>query len=136
MFLCMQNWRLPSNRLGLPGRLRSLGVSLLQTNLEEMDYELEHGATRNFQAVRLAEQQAEKQEEARVEEEKSNPMIALERRTQDSRHEMDRLEALEELKDLNTRQANVNYDDVIRMTVEKEMQALREQEEADEAFVR
>lgn len=101
-----------------------------------MDYELENGATRNFQAVRLAEQQAEKVEEARVEEEKSNPMIALERRTQDSRYEMDRLEALEELKDLNVRQASVNYDDVIKMTVEKEMQLLRDQEEADEALVR
>ena len=101
-----------------------------------MDYDLEHGATRNFQAVRLAEMKEEKEEEARVEEEKSNPMIALERRTQDSRYEMDRLEALEELRDLNVRQANVNYDEVIKMTVEKEIAAEQAQEEADEAFIR
>ena len=77
-----------------------------------------------------------KEEEARLEEEKSNPMIALERRTQDSRYEMDRLEALEELRDLNVRQANVNYDDVIKMTVEKEIFELQAQEDADEAFIK
>ncbi|XP_055333441.1 splicing factor YJU2-like [Paramacrobiotus metropolitanus] len=115
---------------------RCMSEITFKTNLEEMDYELEHGATRNFQAVRLAEQQAEKVEEARIEEEKSNPMVALERRTQDSRFEMDRLEALEELKDLNTRQANINYDEVIKMTVEKEMQELKRQEDEDEAFIK
>lgn len=101
-----------------------------------MDYELEQGATRNFQAVRLAEMKEEKEDEARMEEEKSNPMIALERRTQDSRHEMDRLEALEELRDLNVRQADINFDEVIKMTVEKEISDLRAQEDEDEAFVK
>ncbi|GAV01161.1 hypothetical protein RvY_11913 [Ramazzottius varieornatus] len=115
---------------------RCMSEITFKTNLVEMDYDLENGATRNFQAVRLAEMEEERQDEARAEEEKSNPMIALERRTQDSRSEMDRLEALEEIRDLNMRQANVNYDQVIKMTVEKEMQAMKEQEEADEAFIK
>ena len=115
-----------------------------------MDYDLEKGATRNFQAVRLAEMEEEKKEEAKLEEEKNNPMIALERRTEDSRREMDRLEQLEELRDLNMRQANVNFEDVIKVAVEKkipyddlmklamerEIMEHQKQEDEDEAFVR
>jgi hypothetical protein len=38
------------------------------------DYEIEAGATRNFMALKLAEEQAEREEEERKEEEASNPM--------------------------------------------------------------
>ncbi|OQV18243.1 Coiled-coil domain-containing protein 94 [Hypsibius exemplaris] len=119
---------------------RCMSEITFKTNLVEMDYDLENGATRNFQAVRLAEMEADRQEEAKLEEEKSNPMIALERRTEDSRREMDKLEQLEELRDLNMRQATVDHDEVIRLALEKEVQEAiqqqRNQDEEDEAFVR
>ena len=46
----------------------------LQTDPENTDYVIEAGATRNFQALKLAEEQAEREEQERLEEEKSNPM--------------------------------------------------------------
>ena len=87
---------------------------------------------RTFQAERLAELEAERLKREQEEEEANNPMKvslylsilcragelyldiminshvtqALEHRTKESRHEMDVLDALEELKDLNARNAH------------------------------
>ena len=47
---------------------------MLQTDPENADYALEGGATRNFEALRTAEQLAKKQEQDKEEEEKNNPM--------------------------------------------------------------
>ena len=74
-----------------------------KTDPKNCDYELEHGATRNFQALRLAEMQAKKEAEDAEEEEKLNPMKMLENRTEASRREMQELEDLEELKELSAR---------------------------------
>ena len=77
-----------------------------KTDPENEDYATEHGAVRTFQAERLAELEAERLKREREEEEANNPMKALEHRTKESRHEMDVLDALEELKDLNARNAH------------------------------
>lgn len=47
------------------------------------------------------------------EEERANPMQALEKRTNESRREMEKIEHLEELKDLNKRHASVDHDSII-----------------------
>lgn len=123
-----------------------------QTDPENTDYAVEHGAYRTFQAERLAELEEERVQQEKEEEEANNPMLvsaslvassqdfqsthrdinpeyeaspdidlvstqermthlsvshlqALENRTKESRREMDVLDALEEIRDWNTRNA-------------------------------
>lgn len=64
-------------------------------------------------ALKLAEEQALREEEEAKEEEASNPMKLLENRTQQSKNEIELLESLEDLKDLNKRQQTVDYDTML-----------------------
>ena len=48
--------------------------NLLQTDLENTDYTLEAGATRLFEAEKLARQMAEQEIKAKEDEELNNPM--------------------------------------------------------------
>ncbi|KAK6027798.1 hypothetical protein OSTOST_06169 [Ostertagia ostertagi] len=59
-----------------------------KTDLENCDYQNEHGATRLFEAMKLY-QDAEKAREAQEEEDKKDPMKMLEKRTMLSRAEME-----------------------------------------------
>ncbi|KIH57689.1 hypothetical protein ANCDUO_12116 [Ancylostoma duodenale] len=59
-----------------------------KTDLENCDYQNEHGATRLFEAIKLY-QDAEKAKEAQEEEDKKDPMKMLEKRTMMSRAEME-----------------------------------------------
>lgn len=61
-----------------------------KTDLENCDYQQEHGATRLFEAFKLY-QQEEKAKETKEEEEKKDPMKMLEKRTKMSRAEMEAL---------------------------------------------
>ncbi|XP_013790866.1 coiled-coil domain-containing protein 94-like [Limulus polyphemus] len=115
---------------------RCLAEITFKTDPANTDYIVEHGATRNFQALKLAEEQAER--EAREEEEdvKNNPMKLLEKRTKASKQEMEVIEALEELKDLNKRQANVNFEKLLMQNALQEEEILQKQEDEDEEFIR
>ncbi|EEC07198.1 conserved hypothetical protein [Ixodes scapularis] len=84
---------------------------------------------------KLAEEAAEREAREEEEDEKNNPMKLLEKRTQASKQEMDLIEALEDLKDLNKRQANVNFDAMLgRYAAEREAM-LKRQEEEDENLI-
>uniref|UniRef100_A0A1B0FNH8 Splicing factor YJU2 n=1 Tax=Glossina morsitans morsitans TaxID=37546 RepID=A0A1B0FNH8_GLOMM len=89
---------------------RCLQEISFKTDPKNTDYEIEAGATRNFMALKLAEEQARREEEEAREEETNNPMKLLENRTQQSKNEIELLESLEELRDLNRRQETVDYD--------------------------
>ena len=78
------------------------------TDPENQDYEMENGAIRNFESIRLAEKQAEAAAKQVKDEEVNNPMKILENRTRDSRREMDILETLEDLRELNAAHASVD----------------------------
>lgn len=78
------------------------------TDPENQDYEMENGALRNFESIRLAEKQAEAAAKQLKDEEVNNPMKILENRTRDSRREMDVLETLEDLRELNAAHASVD----------------------------
>ncbi|CAG0918957.1 unnamed protein product [Notodromas monacha] len=115
---------------------RCLSEISFRTDPEATDYVLEAGATRNFQALKLAEEAAEREEAARLEEEKNNPMKArfiflLEKRTQQSKYEMDMLETLEELKELNQRQGASLDESLDQMLRRKAQDAAVERETED-----
>ncbi|KAK5643759.1 hypothetical protein RI129_007604 [Pyrocoelia pectoralis] len=92
---------------------RCLQEISFKTDPRNTDYEIEAGATRNFMALKLAEEQALREEEEEKEEEQNNPMKLLENRTKQSKNEIELLESLEELKDLNRRQRSVDYDSML-----------------------
>ncbi|KAL7993029.1 hypothetical protein Chor_017285 [Crotalus horridus] len=85
---------------------------VLNTDPENTDYAMEHGATRNFQAEKLLEEEEKRLQKEREDEELNNPMKVLENRTKDSKLEMEVLENLQELKELNQRQANVDFESI------------------------
>ncbi|XP_066250167.1 splicing factor YJU2 [Euwallacea similis] len=92
---------------------RCLQEISFKTDPRSTDYEIEAGATRNFMALKLAEEQALREEEEAKEEEANNPMKLLENRTKQSKNEIELLESLEELKDLNKRQQVVDFDSML-----------------------
>lgn len=65
-------------------------------------------------ALKLAEEQAQREEDELREEEANNPMKLLENRTIQSKNEIELLESLEELKDLNKRHETVDYDSMLQ----------------------
>ncbi|KFD47138.1 hypothetical protein M513_11988 [Trichuris suis] len=106
-----------------------------KTDLKNCDYAQEHGSTRLFEAERLIREK-EANERAAEEEERTNPMTMLEKRTKMSRFEMEALDRLEELKEINKRQANVNYDLMLSETRKSEFEELRQQHEEETALLR
>ena len=60
----------------------------------------------------------------------------LENRTKQSRHEMDMIEKLEELKDLNQRQAHVDYEGMLQQYSRQQEAAEQRQELEDEEYIR
>lgn len=114
---------------------RCVSEITFKTDPVNTDYTLEGGASRNFEAAKTAEMLAQKAQKEIEEEELNNPMKVLENRTKASRQEMDMLETLQDLKELNSRHARLNQDQVIELHQSYEKQLLKLQEDEDEAFV-
>lgn len=116
---------------------RCLQEISFKTDPRNTDYEIEAGASRNFMALKLAEEQAQREEDEEREEEATNPMKLLEKRTQQSKHELEVLESLEELKDLNRRQQTIDYEQMLGQydTKAENLKTEKEQEELDEQYV-
>ncbi|NP_001155925.1 coiled-coil domain containing 94 [Acyrthosiphon pisum] len=117
---------------------RCLQEISFKTDPRNTDYEIEEGATRNFMALKLAQEQEKREEDAEKEEEATNPMKLLENRTQQSKQEIELMESLEELRDLNRRQGNVDYDSMLLKynPAELKEQIKRMQEVEDENTVK
>ncbi|KAH0949749.1 hypothetical protein HN011_003765 [Eciton burchellii] len=117
---------------------RCLQEISFKTDPKNTDYEIEAGATRNFMALKLAEEQAQREEDEEKEEEATNPMKLLEKRTLQSKQELELLESLEELKDLNRRQQTIDYDQMLKQfdTETVRQKTEKEQEELDEQYVK
>ncbi|XP_076643913.1 splicing factor YJU2 isoform X2 [Halictus rubicundus] len=117
---------------------RCLQEISFKTDPKNTDYEIEAGATRNFMALKLAEEQAQREEDEEKEEEATNPMKLLEKRTLQSKQELELLESLEELKDLNRRQQTIDYDQMLEQfdTEAAKQRTEKEQEEYDEKYIK
>jgi len=114
---------------------RCVSEITFKTDPENTDYVCENGATRNFQAQKLMEDEENRKQKEEEEEEQNNPMKALEKRTKESKQEMDILEKLEELRDLNTRHANVDYDTLLKLNAQAAEELRAKEEEEDEQEV-
>lgn len=117
---------------------RCLQEISFKTDPQNTDYEIEAGATRNFMALKLAEEQAQRELDELKEEEANNPMKLLENRTEQSRNEIELMESLEELRDLNRRQLAVDYDQMLQQFNPAETEAERELrlQKADEEYIK
>lgn len=115
---------------------RCVSEIAFKTDLENTDYTLEAGATRLFEAEKLARQMAEKEIKDKEEEELNNPMKILENRTKASRKEIEEIDTLEELRDMNARHAKVDHEEVLKYHAEYEKQLKRLQEEEEEKEIR
>jgi hypothetical protein len=73
------------------------------TDPKNADYEMESGATRNYEVYKDKEKTEEEQATQKQEEEKEDPMKALENRVLESQREMQDLDNLEEIKAMNMR---------------------------------
>ncbi|PWA29679.1 hypothetical protein CCH79_00008047 [Gambusia affinis] len=111
---------------------RCLAEITFKTDPENTDYAMEHGATRNFQAEKLIEEEEKRIQQEREDEELNNPMKVLENRTKDSKMEMEVLENLQELKELNQRQALVDFEGMIDKYRELEKREREREKEEDE----
>eukprot|EP00039_Didymoeca_costata_P030477 m.29789 g.29789 ORF g.29789 m.29789 type:complete len:305 (+) comp8136_c0_seq1:200-1114(+) len=101
-----------------------------RTDPENTDYKCEIGATRNFEGWRAeADPEFEDDPAETGDADEQNPMAALEERTKESKREMDILDALEEIKDSNSRKMNVNLDDLIKAKQEAKEKLLKERKE-------
>ncbi|KAF9984586.1 hypothetical protein BGZ75_003850 [Mortierella antarctica] len=102
-----------------------------KTDPANTDYVAEHGAQRNFEPWRdvSGELAAEREEE-----EENNPMKALENRTQDSKREMEIMDALDEIRTRNAVNERVDADIILNKLAgsEEEIMTRRQQLEDEE----
>lgn len=107
-----------------------------KTDIKRQDYELEAGATRLFEAERLAQEMAERERQEKEDEELNNPMKVLENRTKASRNEIEQIDMLEELREMNSRQANIDHEKMLELHKEYEAQLKKLQDEEEEKEIR
>ncbi|KAI9280298.1 CWC16 protein [Umbelopsis sp. AD052] len=107
-----------------------------KTDPQNTDYVAENGVSRNFEPWRDEGAESEEQRRQQEEEEEYDPMKALENRTEDSKREMDILDALDEIRTRNARSERVDVDDVMgKLSTEDQgvvKQALNEDDLEDE----
>lgn len=100
-----------------------------KTDPANSDYVAEHGAQRNFEPWRGDDSASVEKEE----EEENNPMKALENRTQDSKREMEIMDALDEIRTRNAVNERVDADTLLNRIVGTEEEiALKQQQLEDE----
>eukprot|EP01083_Nonionella_stella_P031383 85939_1 len=123
---------------------RCLGCSAtfaVKTDPKNSDYACEFGVHRNFEPWRAQLSADEEAKAKREAEEKGDAMKALENRTEESKRELDLLDALEEMRDQNDRIASADIDTVMRARSayhdKKEAEISAEQkDEIEAAFVK
>ena len=89
------------------------------TDPKNTDYELESGASRNFENWRDTQREIAEEEEQRTKEEEIDAMKSLENRTMDSKIEMDVLDALDEITAINRRHQRIDTDKLLETVQSK-----------------
>lgn len=102
----------------------------IKTDPKTAGYVTENNCSRQLEPWREAEDQREALIEERVREEQGDVMKELENKQLDSKMEMDILDALDEIKALNARQARVSVDDVLAQRQGEDEKLAAEDEDA------
>jgi len=105
------------------------------TDPENQDYSMEHGATRNFEAEKLLDEQRKREEQQQLED-AANPMKMLEKRTRDSKREMEMMETLEDLREQNEQKASLDIDKILAKRLESDEERIAREEKEDEEELR
>lgn len=92
-----------------------------KTDPENLNYQVEKGAQRNFEPWREEKALNEELQQKKEEEEENNPIKALENRTEQSRREMEIMDALDEIRTQNAKEERVSAKEVLRSIAEKEI---------------
>lgn len=105
-----------------------------KTDPKNSDYVVEHGGVRNYEPWRDVQAAEETLKELKENEEEGNAMKFLENKTYDSKREMDILDALDEIKHLNKKKAQITHDELIKgfLTMKTEGDKL---EDHDQKFI-
>ena len=90
-----------------------------KTDPKNTDYEVEYGATRNYEMWTENAAILSEEEQKREEEESTDAMKSLENRTLDSKIEMDVLDALDEIKAINQRHERVDTEALLETCVRR-----------------
>jgi hypothetical protein len=90
-----------------------------KTDPKNADYVAEHGVARNFESWRDEKFATEEASFRKQMEEERDPMKALENRTQDSKREIDILDALDEIRTRNAKIERVDADSVLNKIFEE-----------------
>ena len=106
-----------------------------KTDPKNNDYVAEFGASRNHEPWKDMLLAEEEYKAMKKQEMKEDVMKSLEYRTYDSKREMDILDAMDQVKTLNRRENNVNYDELIRKVV-KEEDKVKEELEKDKERIK
>jgi hypothetical protein len=96
------------------------GEITFKTDPRNHDYVAEWGASRNHNPWKDMLMAEEEFKEIKQSEMKEDAMKSLEHRTYDSKREMDILDALDQVKNLNRRQADVNTEELIQKAITTE----------------
>jgi DNA-directed RNA polymerase subunit RPC12/RpoP len=107
----------------------------IKTDPKNSDYACEFGASRNFEPWRERDKAIEEAKQKREEEEEGDTMKALENRTVDSKIEMDILDALDEIKSMNARNAKVDLDSLLVQKLKENEEQQKRLSEEDEAEI-
>jgi hypothetical protein len=104
-----------------------------KTDPENSDYTCEQGALRNFEPWREEKILGAEAQKTTEDEAKLDPMRALERRTEESKREMEILDALDEIRIRNARNERVDQEAVLEHVLGEDPEeiARREEEELD-----
>ncbi|KAI8322611.1 DUF572-domain-containing protein [Martensiomyces pterosporus] len=111
-----------------------------KTDPENLNYKVEKGAQRNFEPWREEKALNEELQQQKEEEEENNPIKALENRTEESRREMEILDALDDIRMQNAKGERVGSKDVLETIAERGQKEdelrRREEEREDEMLVK
>ncbi|KAN0011906.1 hypothetical protein ACTFIU_000123 [Dictyostelium citrinum] len=107
----------------------------IKTDPKNSEYVCESGATRNYEPWKETDEEKANRM-TKEQEEEQDAMIALENRTLESKREMEMLDALEEIKSLNSRNSEIDTEQLLEYNLQKQELEEKLQDEEDDRLVK
>jgi hypothetical protein len=105
----------------------------MKTDPKNADYVIEKGAMRNYEPMRDAEKKFNDEASTRENEEKNDIMLALENKTLNAKREMEINEELEDIREINAKQAQVDTQRLLN-NIQQQVAADNEQKDIEEQY--